>query len=275
MAYSRKKTFRKNSRKGSKRKTYTRKVTKPLKMAIRREIARNVENKQSQYYNYDTRLYIPGNANFPNDNIFPVGVDPGSLVISQGTGQGQRIGNEIKTKKLMFKGTIHPLPYDATFNANPRPLQVKMYIFYQKDTPTAVPNPMAGPGFFQNGSVTKGFQNDLVDMWSPVNTDAYRILTTRTFKLGFADYSGTVQNASVRDGYQSFTNNEFRLNANFSVDLTKYYPQRVKFNDNTTVPTTRGLFCMFQYVDAGGGVLPTTAYMCNVQYMLDYQYEDA
>jgi len=271
MAYRKKTYRRKASKRTYKRKSYSNKVAKPLKMAIRREIARNVENKQAQYYNYETRLYIPGNANFTNDNIFPVGVDPGSLVISQGTGQGQRIGNEIKTKRLMFKGTISPLPHNSTFNTNPQPCQLKMYIFYQKDIPTAVPNPIAGPGFFQNGSVAKGFQNDLVDMWSPVNTDVYRVLATKTFKIGFANNAGT----GASQPFQEFANNDFKLNANFSFDLTKHYPQRVKFNDNTTVPTTRGLFCMVQYVAASGGNISNTQYMYKLQYMLDYQYEDA
>jgi len=272
MAYSRKNSMRRKAPKRTyKRKSYAKKVAKPLKMAIRREIARNVENKQAQYYNYDTRLYAPGNANFPNDNIFPVGVDPGSLVISQGTGQGQRIGNEIKTKKLVFKGTIVPQAYNATFNAAPMPTQAKIWIFYQKDAPTTVPNPMAGPGFFQNGSVTKGFQNNLVDMWSPVNSDAYRVLATKTVKLGYAGYDGL----GAENQFQFYQNNDFKMNVNFSFDLTKHYPQRVKFNDNTTVPTTRGLFCMIQYVLANGFAVPTTAYMLKLQYMLDYQYEDA
>lgn len=271
MAYKRRKTFK---RKYAKRRRNG--VKRPaIKKMIRREISRNNENKTAQYYNFDTRLYIPGNANFPNDNIFPIGIDPGAIVINQGTGQGQRVGNQIKMKKLMFKGTVVPLPYDATFNANPQPVQLKMWIFYQKTTPTAVPNPMAGPGFFQNGSVDKGFQNDLVDMWSPVNTDVYRVLTTRTFKLGYADYSGTAQNTGNNAAAQSFSNNDFKLNANFSINLSKYYPQRVKFNDNTAVPTTRGLFCMCQYVASTGAPLPTSAYMLNIQYMLTCQYEDA
>jgi len=254
-----------------KRKSYASKKRSPLKKMIRREIARNVENKTSQYYQYDVRLYPAGNVSFPTDNIFPVGVDPTSLVIPPGTAQGNRIGNTIKTKKLVFRGTIVPRAYDSTFNPAPQPVQLKMYIFYDKTTPTAVPNPQAANDFFQNGNSSKGFQNDLVDMWSPVNTDRYRILATKTFKIGFAANDGS--GSSVINGF--FANNDFKYNANFSFDLTKHYPQMVKFNDGSTVPTTRGLFCMCQYVAASGQAIPTTWYMLALQYMLDFQYEDA
>jgi len=255
-----------------KRKSAKRRGKRPaLKKMIRREIARNIENKTCQYFNYDKRLYIAGNASFPTDNIFPVGVDPTALVIPGGTGQGNRVGNTIKTKKLMFRGTIVPLPYDGTFNPNPQPVQLKMYIFYDKTAPTSVPNPQAAGDFFQNGNAAKGFQNDLVDMWSPINRDRYRVLATKTFKLGLAAYEGVGNSGNN----QFFANNDFKYNANFSFNLTKHYPQMVKFNDGTTVPTTRGLFCMVQYVAASGNAYSTIFYTCSMQYMLDYVYEDA
>jgi len=257
------------------KKTYKRKAYKkramPLKKMIRKEIARNIENKTSQYYNYDVRLYAVGNASFPTDNVFPVGVDPTSLIIPPGTAQGNRIGNEIKTKKLMFKGTLSPRPYDSTFNAAPQPVQLKMWIFYDKTDPTALPNPQAANDFFQNGNSSKGFQNDLVDMWSPVNADRYRILASKTFKLGAAFNTGLGSNGAL----QNSANNDFKYNCNFSFNLTKHYPQRVKFNDGTTVPTTRGLFCMCAYVNATGAPVVSSQYTVALQYMLDYQFEDA
>jgi len=268
--------YRKRSKRPAKR-AYKRKSAKragkrpALKKMIRREIARNIENKTVQYFNYDKRLYIPGNVSFITDNIFPVGVDPAAIVIPAGTGQGARIGNVVKTKRLMFRGTIVPLPYDSTFNPAPQPAQVKMYIFYDKTAPTTVPNPIAANDFFQNGSSTKGFQNDLVDMWSPVNKDRYRILATKTCKIGCAAYEGS-GNSSLNS---FFANNDFKYNFNFSFNLTKHVPQMVKFNDGTAVPTTRGIFCMVQYVAASGSLFPTAWYTLGMQYMLDYQYEDA
>ena len=109
-------------------------------------------------------------------------------------------------------------------------------------------------------------------MWRPVNTDRYKVLATKTFKLGYSYYAGS-NGALPNSG--NFSNNDFKLNANFSFDLTKHYPKNVVFDDATTVPSTRGLFCMIQYVAANGGALPTTNYSVGSQWMLDYHYEDA
>lgn len=269
MAYRKKRTTK---RRFAKKRSMKRSVKRPaLKKMIRREISRNIESKTVQHYDYDQRLYGVNNVSFQTDNIFPLGPDPGSLIVTQGVTQSQRIGNVVKTKKLMFKGTFVPLPYDGTFNPQPQPVQLTMWIFYDKTNPVAVPTPTASNDFFQNGAASKGFQNDLTDNWSPVNTDRYRVLLRRNFKLGFAQFAGS--GASVTN--QNFANNDFKLNCNFSINLTKYYPKMVKFNDGTTTPTTRGLFCMVTYALANGGQVPPAAYMVGMQWMQNYVFEDA
>lgn len=262
--FAKKRTFkRKVARKGVKRPT--------IKKMIRREIARNVENKTIQSFNYGKVLYSSANANFP-DNVIELG--PGAnMSISQGASQQARIGNRIKTKKLTFKGTLVPTQYNATTNANPRPAQVKMVIFYDRTDPTALP--AVSTNFFQDGSTTKGFQNDLVDMFAPYNTDRYRILTTRSFKLGAALYEGTATSATLHPDNQYFANNDFKYNGNFNIDLTKYYPQIVKFDDNNTTPTTRGLFCLFYICYADGTTVNAAYEPVGVQYVQNYVYEDA
>jgi len=261
----RRKYKRKNAKRGGRKGS-----GKALRRLIKRELSRQVENKSVQFFDYDQRLYASPNVSFQTDNIIPLG--PSAVMpITQGTGQGNRVGNSIHTKKLMFKGTIVPLPYDATFNPVPMPVQVKLVIFYDKLDPMTQPNPTYHGDYFQNGSGVKGFANDLVDMWSPVNKDRYRIFTTRTFKLGNADYSGTGASA----GGHYFANNDFKMNANFSINLTKYYPKVLKFSDATTTPSNRNLYAMFYYCLANGGAALNVGYMLGMQYMLDYTYEDA
>ena len=274
MAFSRKFSSR---RKTYKKRVYKRKSYAPkrkmssVKKLVRREIARNVEDKNSQLFVTTNRLYIPGNASFPTNNIFPVCVEPTAIVIPQGTGQGQRIGNKIKIKKFHFKGTLCPGVYDATFNVQPVPMQLKMWIFYDKKNPTEVPNPTVSNDFFQNGSSSSGFSNDLIDMWRPVNSDRYRVLASRVFKLGAASNTGTGSSATL----QYTANNDFKYNCNFSFDLAKYMPKIVQFEDTSTVPSSRGLYCMFQYVSATGSIIGTTQYCVESQWMLDCVYEDA
>lgn len=274
MAYRKKVYRRKAPKKTYKRKSYARKKV-PLKKMIRREISRNIENKSIQNYNLDRTLTSVfstfDSSSGPVGNIVTLGPDPFALNITQGVGQGQRIGNKIKTKRLTFKGTICPFSYGATYNPEPQPVQVKIFIFYDKDDPNAVPQPAANANFFQNGNSSTGFHGDLVDMWSPVNTDRYRVLTTKTFKLGFASATGT---GSV-PATQGFSNNDFKLNCNFSFDLTKHYPKYVTYNDTSTTPLSRGLWAAFVVANASGVVMGSGNRPCGIQYMQDYVYEDA
>jgi len=268
--YGKKRSFKKRS---FKKKSY-KKGKSSLRKLIQREISRNVENKTKQQYVYSVGLVGPADSGtFVTTNIIPLGPDPASLVISQGTGQGERIGNKIKVKKLSIKGQIVPREYNAIFNNPTMPLQVKVWIFYDRTDPTAVPSPMSN--FFQNGNTTKGFNNDLVDLWSPVNTDRYRILTTRSFKLGQANYEGSGSSNTVNGVNQYFANNDFKMNCNFNISLTKYYPKYCKFDDGLATPTTRGLFMMWSYAYAQGGnmVLGTTG--VDLSYVQNMEYEDA
>jgi len=242
-----------------------------LKKLVRREIARNVENKTKQSY-VITKTIVPSSSVNAQDNVIELGPTVG-LVIEQGVGQGQRIGNRIKTKKLVWKGTMVPTPYNATTNGIPVPQQVKIWIFYDRTDPNAEPQPATN--FFQDGNSSRGFLNDLADLWAPINTDRYRILASKTFKIGYADYSGQTTNAAATSGNQYFANNDFKLNANFSFNLTKHYPKNVRFDDNNGVPTTRGLFAMFHTVTADGTAFPSGSIPLGVQYVQNYVYEDA
>lgn len=241
-----------------------------LKKLVRREIARNVENKSKQSNLITKALYGSASTSF-QDNIVELG--PGvDLVVTQGVGAGNRVGNRIKTKKLTWKGTMVPLPYNAVNNSVPVPIQIKIWIFYDRTDPTAEPQPTTN--FFQDGSSSRGFLNDLVDMWSPINTDRYRILASKTFKLGYANYAGTHAGTGT-EAQQFFANNDFKYNANFSFNLTKHYPKNVRFDDNNGIPTSRGLYALFQPVAADGSALPASSVPVGVQFMMDYVYEDA
>jgi len=262
-------------RRSYKRKSAKRRGRRPaLKKMIRREISRNIENKTAQMYDYEASLSSTPSASWFSDNIFPLGPrNTFSFQIPQGVGQSSRVGNRIKTRKLMLKGSLFLDQYDAISNPNPRPLQAKCWIFYDKSAPTVVPNPKTD--FFQLGGSTKPFAGDLTDMWSPVNTDKYRVLTTRTFKLGNASYQAGGGAGTTTVNNQNYTNNDFKLNCNFRINLTKYYPKDVRFVDNNTDPTTRGLYMMWAFASATGDILIQDRFMATMQYMQDYVYEDA
>lgn len=275
--YGARKKYSKTKRTYRKKTTYRKKKRGGItKKTVARMLTRRIETKSAQFYDYDVDLISPGSATEFVDNVFPMGVDSLlSFSVQQGVGAGSRIGNRITTKYLRFRGTLTPLPYNATTNGTPKPTQIKFWFFYDKTAPTELPNPMAAGDFFQLGGATKSFQGDLTDLFSPINTDRYRILTTRTFKLGYSEYAGTSTGASIRTDNQAWANNDFKLNHNFSINLTKHYPKSVRFNDNNQQPMTRGVYLLVKVYGADGEVLPTDRYLANMQYILDYKYQDA
>lgn len=243
----------------------------PMKRMIKKIIARDVENKTVQQTVSTKTLSVPADAaGFDAFNVISLGPDAVSLAITQGSGQGNRVGNTIKTKMLKIKGSVFPLPYNVGTNAIMRPMNVRMWVFYDRQNPTSFPAPAVGANFFQNGSSSVAPSGEQIDMWRPVNTDRYRVLEQRTFKLGYANYAGTVPGPDS----QFFANNDYKLNVQWSFNLTKHYPKIVKFNDNLTVPTTRHLYLLTEVVPLSGSFVSTTIPV-GMQYIQDYTFEDA
>lgn len=247
------------------------KSSSALKTMVRREIARNIENKTFQYLGTGLDILPSTSVSF-DSNIIPCYPAAGYLAINQGAGQGQRSSNLIKIKKLKIDGIIFALGYNSVSNLTPCPTQIKVWFFYDKEEPNAVPAPAAAADFFQFGSTAIGFQNELFDHTMPVNTDRYRVLTTRTFKVGYSGYTGGT-GAQANQGY--FSNNDFKMNARLKVDLTKYCVKRCNFRDNNTTPTTRGIYMMAQACYSNGNPITAGTIPAKMEYMLSVEYEDA
>lgn len=201
-----------------------------------------------------------------------VQVSPGATAwsIAQGPSQDERIGNRIRIQRATLKGTMVPEPYDATENPNPQPIVVQMILFYDKTLSTGFPTPCQSDDLFQLGSTVDGFRNDLVDTWAPINTDKYVVMYRRQFKLGFANYAGTGTQAA----WQSYSNNDFKLNQKFSINLTPYLVKNVRYNDNNVDPMTRGLWCAWQAIASDGTAMNGARIPARCQYSLDLTYTD-
>lgn len=268
---NRKRKYRKSGKRVA-RKSYARKgrSVASVKKIVKRMLSANIETKCFQFLGTGHDI-LPSNSPGFDGQIIAVSPAATYLAINQGLGQGGRIGNKITIKKLTMDGVMFPLPYNATTNLTPAPIQVKMWIFYDKEEPNAVPAPQASADILQFGSTSLPFQNELFDHTMPINLDRYRVLTTRTYKLGYASYGGT--GAQPQQG--NFANNDFKLNCRVKVNLTKYAIKKVVYRDNTSNPTTRGLYAMFQPVYANGNPIGSTQIPARLEYMLNVEYEDA
>lgn len=254
-----------NKRRAPKKRAYKKKpAKKAFKKMIRKAITSFAEKKTIGFFQNGTSLISTANGSWDATNVRAIG--PPSMVVSQGTGQGERIGNRIKVTKMLFKGVLVPLAYDVSSNPLPQPQQIRMVFFYEKSTPTSTPAPRGN--FLQLGSTTVALQNDLIDMQAQFNTDRYRILGTRNFKLGFAKYDGT----GADPANQGYGNNDYKLNCNFSVDITKMIPKNAVYDDASC--QTRNLWVAFILARADG-LANLSAYVpVGLQYTLDMFYTD-
>jgi len=231
------------------------KITKIVKSVMSKDIERKtVVNEFSSNAAYllaydQTVAAVPWNFN----SLFPVSPYPGYFGIAQGVGQADRVGNRITIKKATLNLMFQPLPYDLTFNSQPRPCFVKLYLFYDRLSPVNEPADLSN--FFQNGN-TSTSPNTLglpVDMLKKINNDRYKVVLQRTVKLGCASYTGTGTSAVN----QSYANNDFSLCPIMKIDYTKHLVKTVKYNDTTAIPNTRALFCAMLIMSADGSTIST------------------
>lgn len=266
---------RRKYRKGAKRvgrKSYapkTRASVNLIKKVVSKMLSKQVEKKTYQYLgtSYDI---LPSNSPGYDANIIPCSPAAGYLAIQQSNAQNGRSGNRIRIKSLRLSGVMFPTGYNAVTNLTPAPVQVKIWFFVDKEDPQGIPTPAASADFFQFGSSSLGFQNELFDHTMPINTDRYRVLTTRTYKLGYSSYVGT--GAQPQQG--NFANNDFKFNAKVNVNLTKYAIKNVVYRDNNANPTSRGIFMMAQPLYANGNPIGSTQIPAKMEFMLTVDYTD-
>lgn len=263
------KTFKKKTLLKKKRALKSKRPKRSLKKMVKTMIQRSAEKKTLNYVNLNTSITGCTHASAAS-LVIPVSPYPAYLDSDQGSSSDERIGNRIRLTSLKIKGSITPLRYDATTNIIPKPVVVQMFVFYDKQYPNVVPDPYGAGDFFQVGSGQSGFRDDLVDLWAPINEDRYKVVLRKQFKVGYASYEGT----GIQVADQAFGNNDFKFNQEFNIDLLPYVVKNVVFNDNTSQPTTRGLFCFWCAVSATGGTLTATQIPAHVQYSLDGKFTD-
>jgi len=258
------------------KKVYKKRVSKPkavsvaIKKYVKSTIHRQIENKSFQ---------INGGVSFgnvnesPDFNAYPMAPLLGFWSISNGLGQGNRIGNKIQIRKVMLNYILRPTAYDATFNPLPGPSHVQLFLGHIKSAPSALPTSSDVNQLFQSGNSVTAPVGTLRDIISVVNTDYWTIKKRWSHKVGFSVNDGTTGPSSAAAQYGS--NNDFKMNVVKRLDITRMLPKTMNFNDSGVSSTTKNLFFMYYAVAASGvnnsaSILPT-----NMEFWLDYSFEDA
>lgn len=274
-AYGKKRVYRK--RPVRKAKTMSKKgITRIVKQVL----GRQTENKLITS-GLTTGLYtVASGGNFISNNIFPLSPHTeatypagAQLIVAQGTGDGNREGNRITTKRVMLKGVMWPNPYNATTNAINAPIEVCLWIFRLKpgytDTYVSVQSVLANSMFKVGGSYS-GLTNTMTDLTLPINTDTIILKKRRVFKLGNSSQQATVGS----NNSNLYANNDFKLNQKFRMDITKYVNKKVSFKDTDNNPTSRTTWAAVSFVYSDNSTPLSGVIPASFNYFVEYQYED-
>ncbi|UYD39128.1 MAG: capsid protein [Wigfec virus K19_593] len=261
--FHKKRAFKKPS---SKRSNYKSKSS--LKQLIANTVLSLAEVKNQVYTNV---LNVAGyTSNNASAQFLPVSPYTGLLDIAQGYGDGERIGNKIRIKKLTMEYILWPLQYNGTTNATPSPQEFKIWFFKDKINTTAVASPTSIQNFFDDGNTTITPTGSIPDLARPVNKLSYTLCTSRIHKIGTAAYEGT----GVNVGSQSYANNDFKLNVRHKVDLTRYCPKVMQYDDLASIPTSPLLQCWFECMDSDGAAGVAADLALRMSYTMKVEYTD-
>ena len=194
---------------------------------------------------------------------------------TQGTGQGNRTGNELTVKQAKLKISLSFASYDVT--NNPRLLEQLVTVFVYKVRQYANgTNPSYSTFFnkmFQNGNSTATLANVPTDHIQPFNKDIMMVKAVRRFKMGFSNNSSVVVGLGSSNIHP---NNDFNYQKFVSIDCTKFYKKTQKFNDTTTNAYNDNLFMSIYTCPADGSAYSVPAAgPLKLSWFMDKTFEDA
>lgn len=247
---------------GYRKRVYKRRgVPKSVKRYVKKELHRNLENKEITTYSSNGILTCVNNTT-PNGNILITSV-------TQGTTNGTRTGNNIRIVSGIIRGRVNLLPYNAVTNPLSTPILVKMFLVRHLGISGTTTN-LAGydwTNFFRTSGGSMGFTNSPVDMDLPVNNEYWRLLKTKTFKIGAGYASGTGQVGT--GGY--FDNSP--MTVPFYFNWGKYCKKILNFNDNTGYCTNENISLAVQVINADGSATATQP--AEWHWVNNFKFEDA
>lgn len=233
-------------------------------------IARQVVNegrerkiKQAFITNYPLSVYNSGDINYGANTVSMMCLSPNdlpgtfptvaNLSITQGVDTDQRVGSRIEMKKGVARLYFNPTIYN-TYNTQPQPMLVQVFIGYDRTTGNGQPSPSL-PQFFEDSGNASSPVGWALDTFKRINKERYVIFNRRTYKIGQAEFFGTANSPPQ----QYYTNNDFKYSARCTIDYTKHLIKHVKYSvDSDNTPTTRQLWMWWMITPATGSTISTS-----------------
>jgi len=208
---------------------------KNVRAMVKKEISKNIENKITTNasseqsiltINYDSTSmkYIFDYFSWSPEN------DGNVLELEQGTAQNQRIGNTIKLKRWVIKGSVYYDPAAISENQNVYfPQQqgyVDLYFGRQLNMANVIPSTLLD--LYQNGGSTFTPGGQLIERTYSINKDVYKIYWHKRYKIGNSGPTTVGSNVG---------NNDYKLNQEFGFDICKLVCKNkiLKYSDSSNV----------------------------------------
>lgn len=181
----------------------------------------------------------------------PIDLPSQFISLAQGTGDGERVGEQVNTKKATLKMLIQSNATEASV--------LQVFIGYRKNSPGILPSAPNLTDVFDDGAGTAPADGSLLSLMRSTNTDEWRFFTYRKLKVGPSNATGMV-------------NNDFPAYRKIYIDLTKHLG-KLRYQDNTSQPpTNKHMYLFMNWVNPATGTSSTNP--PKVQFYLDYTYTD-
>lgn len=225
------------TRKGKKgKKTYTKKpnMSKLIKNEIAAIAMKKMERKSqaSSVLNVPLLIYNPATFQLSTFDITSV-----LGAVTQGVGQGSRIGNKINVSKCTVRGYISVIASAITSNLHFRLILVSLK--QSLTTPNGFYN-----GLYQLGNSVISPTGTQLDMMRNFNHDQFTIHAQRKVLMGSSDAVTSILAMNNTIG-----------NYAFRFDLTKVLGGTVIYNDTTVLPSNKSCYLSFIPCNADGTVV--------------------
>lgn len=238
----------------------TKTVSDTVKAYVKKAIHVQAENKIANNYQENSLSLIPyGNSTTLGATLTTIVALQDALNLSQGTGQGDRIGNSVRPRSFMLRGHI----VAASTAGSDTPILVRMVIFKRKQD-IEIPTDLSD--LFQSGNTSVAPTNLPTDMYLPLNKEDYIIYKERKFSV-------------TRNDTESFASaNGTNLIQFFKQDLTKHIPKKLTYADAAVDPTNCGIYLICLMCKADGSAFPAASAPGTIPLELSYNanliYED-
>jgi len=250
-------------KKGMRKRVYRRKAQPKVSTAVKQYVKRSI------HVGRENKMFVDYGANQSITNA-SAGTPSGKYllpIVSQGTAQNQRIGNEINIRYGAVRGYVNLLPYAGVGNPHPAVQLVKIWIVKGRRLNDPTITQYDWSKWFEVGATNVPFQGNTLDMVLTPNKEDFRVIATKQFKLGLSNDS-----AGANPANSYFDNSP--MTQHFYFNFTKGAKKRLKYLDSVAnFPMNDNLFIIFQAVNADG--TSTSINSCEFHYQTKVVYEDA